>query len=337
MTKHIALVVDSPYPDFGIERAIIERAGGTLVTARAEAWDEEHLLDQPLLGMAEVILVGLAPITARVLLRATSCRLVVRYGIGVDNVDVEAATAAGIWVANIPGYATSSVADHTMMLLLSLARGLRLSTKAVRSGAWRSGLGGHTPLGLNGRVLGIVGYGHIGSAVGQRALAMGLQAYAYDPFVPTEQIAPTGVVGSDLESLLRHSDFLSLHCPLTEDTHHLICKRTIDLMKPGVIVINTARGGLIDLDDLLEALGSGRVGGAGLDVFDKEPLLAGHALGVHPGVIATPHVAYLSDSSLRELRTSVAENAAAVLGGGPPLTPLNAPENPRAGGVGACA
>jgi D-3-phosphoglycerate dehydrogenase len=160
---------------------------------------------------------------------------------------------------------------------------------------------------------------------------MGLQVWAVDPYVPPDEMVSAGVVSSELLPLLKRADFLSLHCPLTSETRHLICKETLDVMQDGVIIINTARGDLINLVDLTRALEAGRVRSAGLDVFDEEPLPRGHVLRTHPAVIATPHMAYLSDSSVIELRTGVARNAAAVLRGQPPIHPVNAPTSPRNG------
>jgi D-3-phosphoglycerate dehydrogenase len=326
---HLALLLDSSYREHDIERGIIEEAGGRLVVGDAPAWDEEHVLGQPLLPEAEIILVELAPVTARVLSRARSCALVVRYGVGVDNVDIEAATGAGIWVANVPDYATDTVADHAILLLLAVARDLPGFSERVRQDGWRGAGDHYVPPALHGRVLGIIGYGRIGRATGLRAAAMGLEVRAYDPFVPPGQMAKDGVVGTDLEPLLKGCDFLSLHCPLTELTHHLVSKDALAMMKPGVIIVNTARGDVIDLVALEAALGTGHVRGAGLDVFDREPLPPGHPLRTHPGVIATPHMGFLSDGSVRELRARVAKNAAALLRGGPPVYPVNSPQNPR--------
>jgi D-3-phosphoglycerate dehydrogenase len=154
---------------------------------------------------------------------------------------------------------------------------------------------------------------------------MGLQVWADDPYIPPEEMEGAGVVSSDLLPLLKRCDFLSLHCPLTSETLHIICKETLEVMQDGVIIVNTARGDLIDLDELVRALDAGHVRGAGLDVFDREPLPPGHVLRTHPSVIATPHMAYLSDSSVIALRTGVARNAAAVLRGQPPVHPVNAP------------
>lgn len=327
--EHLVLVLDSSYKDHSLERAIIEEAGGSLVLGQAPVWDEEHVLQQPLLERAEVILVELAPVTARVLSRAGSCALVARYGVGVDNVELEAATASGIWVANVPAYATGSVADHTLMMLLALARDLRAVTERIRAGGWRGPDDPYVPPAFGGRVLGIIGYGNIGTAVARRARAMGMEVRAYDPFVPAEKMEGEGVVSTEFVPLLEQCDFLSLHCPLTELTHHMINKDALAKMKRGVIVVNTARGEVVDLADLLEALQSGHVAGAGLDVFGTEPLPAGHPLRSHPAVIATPHMAYLSDKSVMELREGVARNAAAVLRGGPPVHPVNAPPSPR--------
>jgi D-3-phosphoglycerate dehydrogenase len=300
------------------------------MVADAGTWDERHVLDEPLLGEAAVILVEHAPITRRVLDKAGSCALVVRYGVGVDNVDIPAATAAGIWVANVPDYCTETVADHAIMLLLVVARDLRGYSQRVRQGGWRGEADQYMPVALQGRHLGIVGYGRIGRATARRALAMGLKVSAYDPFVPPEKMTGDGVVACpDLATLLKGPDFLSLHCPLTELTHHLISREALALTKPGVIIVNTARGDVVDLVALQAALETGHVAGAGLDVFDREPLPGGHPLRAHPAVVATPHVAYLSDLSFVQLRTKVAQNAAAVLEGGPPVYPVNDPPHPR--------
>ena len=327
---HMALLLDSSLSEVGLERDIIEAAGGRLVLTDAGVWDEEHVLAEPLLTEAAVILVEHAPITRRVLAKAGSCALVVRYGVGVDNVDIPAATAEGIWVANVPDYGTDTVADHAIMLLLAVARDLRGFSEKVRLGAWRGAADQFMPVALQGRSLGIVGYGRIGSATGRRALAMGLKVSAYDPFVPPEKMTGDGVAARpDLEMLLKESDFLSLHCPLTELTYHLISDEALALTKPGVIIVNTARGDVIDLEALQAALATGHVAGAGVDVFDQEPLPVGHPLRAHPGVVATPHVAYLSDRSFVQLRTKVAQNAAAVMQGQPPLYPVNDPPDPR--------
>jgi D-3-phosphoglycerate dehydrogenase len=327
---HLVLLLDSSYRDHGLEREIIEEAGGRLALADATVWDEQHVLDQPLLGEAEVIMVELAPVTGRVLDRARSCALVARYGVGVDNVDIPAATAAGIWVANVPDYATDTVADHAIMLLLAVTRDLRGFSERIRQDGWRGADDPYMPPALHGRALGIVGYGRIGGATGRRALAMGLKVWAYDPFVPPEKMTDDGVVVCpDLETLLKGCDFLSLHCPLTELTHHLVSRDALALTKPGVVVINTARGDVIDLVALQAAIETGHVAGAGLDVFDREPLPPGHPLRSHPAVVATPHMAYLSDRSVVQLRTRAAQNAAAVLRGGPPVSPVNDPARPR--------
>jgi D-3-phosphoglycerate dehydrogenase len=323
---HIALLLDSSYRDHGLERDIIEEAGGKLVVGSAPVWDEEHVLGQAHLAEAEVVMVELAPVTGRVLRQARSCALVARYGVGVDNVDIPAATAAGIWVANVPDYATDTVADHAIMLLLAVARDLRGFSERIRQDGWRGADDPYMPPALHGRAFGIVGYGRIGRATGHRAQAMGLDVRAYDPFVPPERMTDDGVVFCpELPTLLKGCDFLSLHCPLTELTHHLVSAEALAMTKPGVIIVNTARGDVIDLAALHAAIAAGHVAGAGLDVFDREPLPVGHPLRTHPAVVATPHMAYLSDRSVVQLRTRVAQNAAAVLRGGPPVYPVNDP------------
>ena len=326
---HLTLLLDSYYKEHSLERGIIEEAGGSLVVCDLGVRDEEHVLAQPLLPQAEVVVVDMVPVTARVLGQASSCRLVVRYGVGYDNIDVPAATSAGIWVANVPDYATDSVADHAIMLLLAVARELHAYTDRIRTDGWRQPDDPFMLQAMQGRVLGIVGFGRIGTTVARRALVMGMRVVAYDPFVDPDQIAKAGAESTDFKAVLEQCDFLSLHCPLTDLTYHMISKDALGVMRRGVIVINTARGPVVNLTDLADALDTGQVRGAGLDVWDPEPLPPGHPLRSHPAVIATPHVAYLSDKSVLALRAGVAKNAAAVLRGDPPLYPVNAPTNPR--------
>jgi D-3-phosphoglycerate dehydrogenase len=334
VTDHLVVLLDSYYPEHSLERGIIEEVGGSFVYCNIGLRDEEHVLAQPLLSQAEVVLTDLAPVTARVLRQAASCRLVARYGVGFDNVDVAAATAEGIWVANVPDYATDSVADHAIMLLLTVARQLRFYVRRLEHDGWRQPDDPYLnepdmfPA-MSGRVLGIVGFGRIGRAVGRRAHAMGMHVLAYDPFVSPGEIGKDGAESADFETVLSQSDFVSLHCPLTEQTYHMIARDALAKMRPGVIIVNTARGDVVNLACLADALRTGHVRGAGLDVWDREPLPPGHPLRTHPAVVATPHVAYLSDKSVRALREGVARNAAAVLKGGPPLHLVNDPPSPR--------
>lgn len=309
----VALLTDTTYRDQSLEREILSAAAATLVVAAPPLQDEAALLAHPQLGTARALMVELAPITAAVLDAAPQCRIVARYGVGLDNIDLDAAAERSVWVTNVPAYATDTVADHTLALLLASVRDLAGVTAHLREGGWRDVELLSTPLLLQGRLLGVIGFGAIGQAVAARGRAFGLRVAAHDPGVPDEAFTRLGVERLPLAELLAQSDVVSLHTALTDGTRGLLDAAAIATMKRGAIVLNTARGGLIDEDALLAALDSGQLARAGLDVFEQEPLTADHPLRTHPRVIATPHVAFWSDGSEQVLRRSVAESVAAVL------------------------
>jgi len=220
---------------------------------------------------------------------------VVRYGVGLDNIDLAAADERGVAVRNVRGFCTEEIADHALGLLLGCARGIKADGGLVRQGHWRRGT---APVHrLRGRKLGIVGLGAIGQALAQRAQALGLVVSAHDPLLPPEVADGLGVQMVGLETLLAESDFVSLNCALTDETHHLLGSEQLALMKPTAFLINTARGGLVDQDALTEALLEGRLAGAGLDVFEPEVPAVDHPLRDLPNVLVTPHVAWYSEEA----------------------------------------
>ncbi len=243
-------------------------------------------------------------VTADVLAGAPRLRVVGRAGVGVDNVDLDAATRKGVVVMNTPGGNAVAVAEHTLALLLALARQLPRADSSLKQGVWeKKKLQG---IELRGKTLGLVGLGKVGTEVARLAQAFGMSVLAYDPYVPSRVAAENGIELRALNDLLGASDFVSLHSSLTPETRHLINARTLALAKPGVRVINCARGELIDETDLLAGLESGRVAGAGLDVFETEPprdlkLLA------HPNVIATPHIAGSTEEAQEIVGIRIAE------------------------------
>ena len=283
---------------------------------------KEEILEQA--GDADAILAGsLCRLTGDVIEQLHRCRVIARYGIGVDNVDVQAASRRGIWVTNVPDYCIDEVATHTILLLLACHRKL---LQALQGPGRTWGIGHLKPIaGLQTQTLGIVGLGQIGQAVARRAMALGLRVLAYDPLVPAERAEQVGVRLVGLEELLRQADYVSLHVPLTEGTRHLIDGRALALMKPGSYLINTARGGLVDEEALRAALDGGHLAGAALDVLEVEPPSQGHPLVGHPKVLLTPHVAWYSERSAREMRIRAAEEVRRVLEGGRPLHPVNYP------------
>ncbi len=227
-------------------------------------------------------------VTAPVIEAARKLRVVGRAGAGVDNIDLDAATRRGIVVMNTPGGNSVSAGEHAFALLLSLARKIPFAHQSLKEGKWNKSA--FTGRELQGKTLGVLGLGKIGSVVARRGLGFQMRVVAYDPFVSEAYAADLGVELGPLEEVLSQSDFLSLHLPANENTRHLIQKRTIEQMKPGALIINAARGSLIREDDLVEALESGRIGGAALDVFENEPNVS-ERLRQAPNVILTPHIA----------------------------------------------
>jgi C-terminal binding protein len=273
-------------------------------------------------GMDALLVYHSTRITARALAVMEKCRGVVRCGVGYDNVDIEAAGKLGIVVCNVPDYGTEEVADHALMLLLAMARRLLPSDRAIRGGVWSKEVHIQTPR-LRGRTLGLVGCGRIGSAMALRAKAIGIRVVFYDPYKPDGLDKSLGVERCyRLEELLAQSEFLSLHCPLTEETRHLLNARTLAQVPRGAYVINTARGRCIDLDALYAALESGQLSYAGLDVVEREPL-DDERIRQHPHVVLTPHSAYYSIEGFCEMRTKGAREARRLILGEPIRNPVN--------------
>lgn len=275
------------------------------------------------LGEAEALLVrSETRVTAEMIARAPRLRVIGRAGAGVDNIDLEAATRRGIVVVNAPGGNTIAAAEHALALLLAVARRVPQADAALKQGRWeRSKFIG---VELRGKTLGLVGLGRVGTEVARRALGLEMHVLAYDPYVPGERARRLGLEPADLETVLRQSDFLSLHVPLTEETRCLINRERLALMKPGAYLINAARGGLVDEAALLEALDSGRLAGAGLDVFSREPA-TDNPLVSHPRVVATPHLGASTVEAQSQVAVQVAEQIAAVLQGRPAQFAVNAP------------
>jgi D-3-phosphoglycerate dehydrogenase len=277
-------------------------------------------------GDADVLVNQYVPITAAVLDALPRCRLVVRYGVGVDNVDTEAAAGRGVWVANVPDYGRDEVADHTLALAMALLRGVAVLDRAVRAGGWE--LEPARPLRrLATLTWGVVGCGAIGSAVAGRAAGLGMRVVGYD--LDRVRSAPP-IQRVPLEELLDSADLVSLHAALTPASHHLIGAAALARMRPSAYLVNTARGGLVDGAALLAALDAGELAGAALDVLEREPPdELGWKLVRHPRVVATPHAAWYSEEAFLTLKREVAREALRVLEGGEPRSPVNRPDRPR--------
>ncbi len=278
---------------------------------------------------ADVILVAAAQITRRVLERTQRCRAVVRYGIGVDNVDLEAATENGIVVAHVLDFCAQEVSNHAIALLLALARRLLPLHRDASAGRWRRDHAWRLAP-VHGQTLGIVGFGNIGRAVARKALALDMRVLAYDPYADPKLAEELGVRPAPLDELLAESDYVSLHSPLTPETRHLIGASELKAMKPTAVLINTARGPVVDEAALAEALAGGKIAAAGLDVFEEEPLAADNPLCHLENVLLTPHVASVSPEAIRLVCEEVGRAAGDVLRGRWPKYVANPSVKPRA-------
>ncbi len=308
-------------------QTMLEAAIATLNAARAnlEVLPEGLAPDDVAIRSADadVLLVTYVPFRKPAIRTLRRVGLIVRCGVGVDTVDVEAATERGIWVANVPDYAVHEVADHTMLLLLAAARHLNHFQRSWPQRGWGA-IEYPSMNRLRGRRLGIIGLGRIGSEVALRARAFGMEVVAFSPHMNEARLTALGVTGVPLRELLRTSDVISLHAPLTSQTEHLLDETAFAMMRRGVIIVNTARGGLIDLPALQSAIEREIVAAVALDVLDREPFpdLSLPFLR-HPDVTVTPHIAWYSQDAVRDLGVLAAEEALRYLRGEQPRTVLN--------------
>jgi phosphoglycerate dehydrogenase-like enzyme len=312
------LLTDNIFASLDEFQTELEPLGLKLEQARAS--DEATLVD--MVRNAVAMIVVYAKITDPVIAAAAAagCRVISRCGIGYDNIDIESATRHGVQVTYVPDYCLDEVADHTIAMLLAFARGLVPSVLATRSGEWKAPR--EAMHRMHGRTLALVGVGRIGRRVAARAQALGLAVIAYDPYV-REWDLPGVSRASSLEAALEAADFVSLHAPLTTENHHLVSDKTLAMMKRKPLLINTARGGLVDLDAVSAALSGGGLAGVALDVFEVEPLRADHPLRTHPRALITPHAAYYSIESEAELKHRAAEEVARAFRGEAPRCPVN--------------
>lgn len=318
MPTYRVIVTDYQYRSLAAEEKVLTSIGARLEPYQCRSAEEVMAVSQG----ADGILVQHFQFTRDVILKLDRCRVISCYRIGTDNVDLEAATEKGIVVVNVPGYCVDEVSDHALMLLLACARKLPAMDKSTHKGIWDFNLA--RPIyRLRGRTLGIIGFGKIGQRLAQKVKPLGLNVLAYDPFVPPEIFGHLGVEQVQLPELLRRSDFVSIHAPLSASSRALLAEKELQLMKPGSILINTARGGLVDNAALVAALRSGHLAAAGLDVVDVEPIPSDHPLLGLENVILTPHAAWYSEEAQVELQTRAALGVAAVLSGEMPEAVAN--------------
>ncbi len=280
---------------------------------------------------ADAIINQYAPIDEKVMAALKGCRAVVRYGVGVDNIDIAAASRHGVWVVNVPDYGVEEVSDHTVALLMNLLRGVGRLDRAVRSGNWDVRV--VRPLHrVRTLTVGVVGCGRIGSAFAHKVKCLGVRVLAYEPVRIPEEVVRDGVQQVGFDELLALSDVISLHLPLNAETRHLIGAEQLRRMKSGAYLINTARGGLVDSAALLRALNEGEIAGAALDVLEVEPPERGEALISHDRVVVTPHAAWYSEESYETLKSEAAREVVRVLSGERPRSPVNEPTGRRSDG-----
>lgn len=317
-TAHLRVVIiNAQYPHYEVEKAALTPFGADIEDVNTHG-DPARVIEA--VRDADAVMVRETPITAEAIAAMTRCKVIVRYGVGVDNIDLAAARERRIYVANVPDYGSEEVSDHALALLMSVARRVTQRDRDVRKGVW--GVGPRQPIySLRGRTLGVVGFGRIGRAFHRKASALGFaRTLVFDPYVKT---AEPGIELVDIDELCREADVISLHTPLTQETRHLINRDRFSLMKPGVILVNTARGGIVDEQALVDALRSGRVSGAGLDVFEQEPLPLDHPLLAFDNVVVTDHTGWYSEESVTELQTKATQEVVRVFRGERPRSWVN--------------
>jgi D-3-phosphoglycerate dehydrogenase / 2-oxoglutarate reductase len=317
MPRTLIAVTDSPFPSLDPAKTALARLDPELRMAKSTSLDDILAVARD----SDAILVTYAKLPGELLRQLRRCKVIGRFGLGVDNIDIKAAAELGIAVTYVPDYCMHEVSDHAMALLLALARKIPLSDELVQAGRWE--MPAVVPIHrLAGRVLGLVGFGNIPRALAPKAKAFGLRVIAHDPFVSPAVFAAAGVEAMSFEVLLAIADFVSIHAPLVPATRGLFNAEVLREMKKGAFLINTARGPLVDEAALIAALDSGHVGGAALDVVAVEPLAPDSKLIGRDNVILTPHTAFYSVEALEELQTKCAGDVARVLCGEPPVYPV---------------
>jgi D-3-phosphoglycerate dehydrogenase / 2-oxoglutarate reductase len=304
-------VTDYGFSDLEIERTIAEQAGFRITAGQCKTTRE--LIE--LTADADAVITQFAPVNGPVIAAMNKAKVIVRYGIGVDNVDLAGARLRNIPVCNVPDYCTNEVAEHALSMMLALTRQLWPNVMRVREGGWGLGSPLERMRTLGAMVTGLVGFGRIGREVAQRVRAFGGRVLVSDPFTPASAITAAGCEPAGLDQILSTSDIISLHCPCTPDTDGMINTTSLEKMKPGVLLINVGRGRLIETDALVDALRSGHVSGAGLDVTEPEPLPEDHPLRKMHEVLLTSHIAAMSPAAIRKLRESAAQLAVRAIQG----------------------
>ncbi len=321
MTDYKVAFTEHLYPETAVEQGILEKVGASLAIGQCRTEDDVIAIARD----ADALLTyTFKPISEKIMAACGKVKIILRAGIGVDTVDIPAATRHGIVVTNLPGFCTNEVADLTIAMMQSLLLKLPIAMKQTQSGGWDRGA--IKPIySLNTMTVGIVGFGSIGRQSARRAAAFGMTVLFYDPMVAGDvAIGETTARNVGLDELFGQSDAILLHAPATAETHHLINRQTLAKVKQGAVLVNTARGALVDTDAVVEALRSGRLGGAAFDLIENvPPWSAEHPLLQFENVIVTPYYAWYTENSVAYARRRAAEEIARVLTGRRPLAVVN--------------
>jgi D-3-phosphoglycerate dehydrogenase len=307
------VVTDYTFPSLDLEAGVLEPLGCELVGTQCKTPAQAATA----VADADCVVTQFAPIDASVVGAMRKTRAIVRYGIGVDNVDLAAARERGIPVCNVPDFCIDEVADHTLAFILAATRNVVPNCLGVRRGEWKLAVPIEAMRSLRELTVGIVGFGRIGRAVAQRLLPFGCRLLGHDPGVPNIEVTAAGVAPRLLDALLAESDLITLHCPATAVTRGMIDAAAIARMKPGAILVNLARGAVVDSAALVEGLSRGHISAATLDVFDPEPIPPDHPLLSMPNVTLAAHVSSASPKAVRRLRETVAHIVACCVQGQP--------------------
>lgn len=306
--------------DITIEREVLKAIDGVTIINTGNLSTPEAL---EAASRADALMVTIQEVSADLIARMSNCQIISRVGTGLDAINIPAATQQRIWVTNVPDYSIDEVSTHAITLLLMLARSMNDLLQSVRQKRWWDPAHTRPVQRLKGQTLGIVAYGRIGQALAIKAKGLGLNVLVYDPHLPPERLRADGVQAVDFATLLRSSDYLSLHAPLTDSTRHMMNDEALAQMKPTAFLINTARGPLVDEAALLAAVRSGQIAGAAIDVFAVEPPPPDHPFLHEERIIVTPHAAWYSEQSKIDVRVKGAEEVVRVLKGEAPRFPVN--------------
>ena len=318
MPKLCILATDNGFPELRIWETAFAAAGVDLAVAQCKTPEEVIVAGRD----ADALLVQWSPITAVVIAALTRCKIIIRCGIGVDNVDLVAAKAKGIPVCNVPDYGVREVAEHALAFALALTRQLPQIDQRMRSGTWKI-IPDRPMLALHASTFATAGFGRIARTAHEMMRSFGCMRIAYDPYVNASVMAEAGVEKVEIDQLFARADILSLHLPITPETKHFVSAARLAQMKKTAIVVNTARGPLVDTMALAAALTAGTIAGAGLDVYEKEPIEKDHPLFKCPNALLTSHVAWYSESSIPRLQQLAAEEVLRGLRGEPLKNQVN--------------